>query len=181
MKEQDEDLKVLDDENRDSKPIPRLGMPVSAYLSHIAVREMLRLWFIWIIPILCVAFGLSYDWRMLLVGLMVIFLIIPAIMAFAIIVAMGQHFILINSKVDEIELCANGIRLIGCNGEELRFIADTEISCVRLRKDNLMIETNSKSPRGNRRYDILLLRCTALGQDRINYIIEHYSKEKIFY
>ena len=65
---------------------PSVAVPASAYMSLIARRLAWRLWWIIAAALAAIAIGVAIDLRVSIVGLMLLLVIYPAVMSFAVLV-----------------------------------------------------------------------------------------------
>lgn len=156
----------------DSAPVTAQRAVTGAdYLSRIARRTALRLWWLVIPGLFLVIAGLLWDLRVSIVGFMLLLVVFPMVITTAVLGSATRPAVVARTRVERVSLDDTGLALIDDTGAEIFFIEYT-----RLRS----LHTNPRFVEivfGTSPSDILLLPHSLLDHAEIQRLARHAAHD----
>ena len=148
------------------------SVAASAYLGRIAAALFWQLWWLPLIPLAAVAAGLWADTRIALIGLMMLFIIYPAVMTLALIRYGMSPAVAARARATSMTLDDTSLTLLRGNSAAPVIISTAGITGVRIVSgDRLVIHT------GPRPDDIVIVPADALTPADIAAVTDRFSPE----
>ena len=141
----------------------------SAYIHHIAARMAGRLWWLLAVPLCVMIYGAAADWRWIVVGLMILFIIYPMIITLVILRYAAMPVIARRATANQLRFEAgDGIVALRADySDDDVVIVELEhykIQDAELHRDNIIVRT------GPALSDFLIIPRSALSEQQLQYL-----------
>ena len=151
---------------------PRAGAAVAVYMQRIAMRLALRLWWLLLPAMVCIVWGLASDWRIAVIGLMLLFLVFPMVMTLAIMNHAVRPEVVALTRAADFLMNDSSLTLFNDDGGVIKTISRVSVRNVSLHGSSLEVCF------GKGVADIMLVSRTYLGEERARQILNEFIPEE---
>ena len=141
---------------------PSVAVPASAYMSLIARRLAWRLWWIIATAIAAIAIGVAIDLRVSIVGLMLLLVIYPAVMSFAVLAYGLKQEVVDRTRIARVSVSDDSLEVYDDRERVICVVKPAQVRSLSYTRERVTIAY------GSRVDDVLIIPREMLASDELD-------------